>query len=120
MTCSVNRESNRISPVNQKVSYIITPRHSLEVVCQHFHVGIDVIRSENRDKEIVVPRQIVMYLCSKYSGKTIEEIGRYLGRDHSAVLYGISKLEEELKSDEYITRSVEIITKKLGLNTIQV
>ena len=119
MTCSVNKHSYKISNLDQKISYIITPWRIIETVCQHFHVGIDDIRSDKHDEETVIQRQIAMYLCSKYTDCSAEQIGKYLCRDHSTVLHGISQVENMLDKNDYVVKSLEVIEKKLGLNASQ-
>lgn len=115
MTCTVNRKSHKISPTQQKISCIITPWHVIEVVCQHFYVSIDDIRSKERNEEMVIPRQIAMYLCAKYTDYSSSQIGAFFNRDHAAVLYAIEKFKDLLENDDYAAKSADTITKKLGI-----
>ena len=71
---------------------------------------------KKRNEEIVIPRQIVMYLCSKYTDCSSTKIGEFLGKDHSTVLHGVSKMEADLQNDENIKNKVDIIIKKLNVN----
>ena len=45
----------------------ITPEYILEVVCDQFNISPDDVCSKKRNAEIVLPRQIIMYLCRKYT-----------------------------------------------------
>ena len=116
MTCMENRKSHKISPSDQKISTLVTPWHVIEVVCQHFHVGIDEIRSKERNEDIVIPRQIAMYLCSEYSDYSSNELATLFDREHSSVLHAIRRIKEEIETDTYIRKSVETLTKKLGID----
>ena len=94
----------------------ITPKHIMDVVCEHLNIKPEEIKSKKRNEEIVIPRQIVMYLCSKYTDCSSTKIGEFLGKDHSTVLHGVSKMEADLQNDENIKNKVDIIIKKLNVN----
>ena len=94
----------------------ITPQHILDVVCEHLNVKPEDIKSKKRNEDIVIPRQIVMYLCSEYTDYSSTKIGEFLGKDHSTVLHGVQKLKDDIENDDILRGKVEIITKKLNVN----
>lgn len=94
----------------------ITPQHILDVVCEHLNVKPEDIKSKKRNEEIVVPRQIVMYLCSEYTDYSSTKIGEFLGKDHSTVLHGVQKLKDDIDNDDILKGKVDIIIKKLNVN----
>ena len=57
----------------------VTPELIIQVVADHFGITPLDISSQKRNKEVVYPRQIVMYLCQSMTGASLQEIGRYLG-----------------------------------------
>jgi len=72
----------------------------MKKTAEYFSVEVEQIRGKRRLKQIVHPRQVCMYLCRELTGSTLEEIGEKFGkRDHSTILYGCNKIEEELKKD---------------------
>ena len=87
----------------------------MDVVCEHLNIKPDDIKSKKRNEEIVRPRQIVMYLCNKYTDCSSTKIGDFLGKDHSTVLHGVQKLEADLENDIDLKNKVDIIIKKLNL-----
>ncbi|MCR5358094.1 MAG: chromosomal replication initiator protein DnaA [Lachnospiraceae bacterium] len=93
----------------------ITPQHIMDVVCEHLNIKPEEIKSKKRNEEIVRPRQIVMYLCNKYTDCSSTKIGEFLGKDHSTVLHGVTKLEADLENDSDLKNKVDIIIKKLNL-----
>ena len=93
----------------------ITPQLVIDTVAEHFHIQSADIVSNKRNSEIVVPRQIVMYLCRNMIDIPLKSIGTYIGnRDHSTVIHGIRKIEEELETSENMRNTVDIIKKKLN------
>ncbi len=92
----------------------ITPSLIISVVADHFGVKSEDICSTRRNTEFVVPRQIAMYLCREMTENSLNNIGKILGKkDHTTVLHGIKKVEEELKVSEEMRNKVEIIKKKI-------
>jgi chromosomal replication initiator protein len=68
------------------------------------------MKGRNRAQEIVMPRQIAMYLMREETGASLAEIGRALGgRDHTTVIHGIEKIEARLQEDSALrTRVISI------------
>ena len=102
-----------ISPKDKKE---VTPQVILEVVAEHFGVSAADIIGGKRNAEIVVPRQIVMYLCREITDTSYKNIGILLGnRDHSTVISGDNKVREKLKKDDTkLKNNIEILRKKLS------
>jgi chromosomal replication initiator protein len=80
----------------------------LRVVTGHFGVKLSELQSRKRTNAIAFPRQIGMYLARKLTRMSLEEIGGYFGgRDHSTVLYGVTKVtglaEKDAEVQELLT-----------------
>ena len=101
-----------ISPNNTRE---ITPKLIIEVVSDHFNVPAAELKGKKRNAEIVLPRQIVMYLCRKMTDTPLKTIGLILGgKDHASVSHGVKKIEHDVKTDEALNNTVNIIKKKLN------
>ena len=93
----------------------VTPELIIQVVADHFGITPLDISSQKRNKEVVYPRQIVMYLCQSMTGASLQEIGRYLGgRDHTTIIHGREKIAADLKTNENLANTIEILKKKLS------
>ena len=100
-----------ISPNNTRE---ITPELIIEVVSDHFNVPAAELKGKKRNAEIVLPRQIVMYLCRKMTDTPLKTIGLILGgKDHASVSH-VKKIEHDVKTDEALNNTVNIIKKKLN------
>lgn len=101
-----------ISPNSERK---ITPELIIQVVADHFGITPLDIASQKRNKEVVFPRQIVMYLCQNLTGASLQEIGKYLGgRDHTTIIHGRQKIANDLTKNENLANTIEIIKKKLS------
>ena len=93
----------------------ITPTLIINVVAEHFGVKPEDITSKKRNSEFVQPRQVVMYLCNKYTQNSLANIGKILGKkDHTTVIHGIKKITADLEINEELRNKVDIITKKIN------
>ena len=92
----------------------ITPELILDTVSEHFGITVADLKSGKRNSNIAIPRQIVMYLCREMTDIPLKTIGIMLGgRDHSTVNHGVEKIKDEIKMDETLNNTVEIIKKKI-------
>ena len=93
----------------------ITLELIVNIVSEHFGISPAEIYSPNRSKNIAYPRQICMYLCRKFVGLSLTDIGKLLGnRDHSTVLHGCNTIERNLDGDPSLQSTIDILTKKIN------
>ena len=96
-------------------SKVITPQLIIDTVCEQYGVKKDDILSKKRQAEIVLPRQIIMYLCRENTEASLEEIGKPLGKkDHTTVISGINKIKKLTAVDDDLNKNMDIIMKKLN------
>ncbi len=88
----------------------------LEHVCRHYEVTPNVVKGKSRKHEIVVPRQLSMYLAKKYTNLPISRIGKLIGsRDHSTVLHSINLIEQAINDNKSFAKEVKEIEKALDV-----
>ena len=94
---------------------IITPEYIISIVCDHFNIQESDIKSKKRNAEIVLPRQIIMYLCRQMTDASQTKIAQLLGKnDHTTVIHGEKKIEEMLENDTTLNNTIETIKKKIS------
>ncbi len=101
-----------ISPNVQKA---ITPELIIQVVAEHYSVTAEDIISKKRSNDIVIPRQVAMYLCRNLTSIPATGIGKCLGgRDHPPVLYGHDKIAEDISKNSQMAETIDILIKKIN------
>ena len=101
-----------ISPDEKKV---ITPEYIISVVAEHYGVTPADLSGNKRNSKIVMPRQVSMYLCREIISTPLKNIGKALGnRDHTTVMHGIEKIENELQTDDNLKNTIDILKKKIN------
>jgi len=92
----------------------ITPEQVLLAVAEYYRVDITDLTGRSRNKEVVVPRQIAMYLLREETGTSLPQIGDLLGgRDHTTVMYAHEKMAEQIETDDNRRREVLAIKERL-------
>ncbi|HLJ65785.1 MAG TPA: chromosomal replication initiator protein DnaA [Chloroflexota bacterium] len=85
----------------------VTPRSIIDCVAKHYGVSLDDLRGKSRDKSIVVPRQVAMYLVREETNASLEQIGQLLGgRDHTTVMHGWDKMTTAVQDDHQLRNDV--------------
>ncbi len=83
-------------------------------VCDFFDVAENKIREKNRKKEIVLARQIAMYLSKKLTNSSLKTIGLHFGgRDHTTVLHAYNTVAEQIRNNEQIAEYVNTLTTRI-------
>jgi len=90
------------------------PESIRESVADAWGVTSTALTSRRRSRNIVVPRQVAMFLIRELLDLPLAGIGRYFGgRDHSTVIHSIRKVENQIASDDAFRVRVEALRKKL-------
>ncbi|MDD6716971.1 MAG: chromosomal replication initiator protein DnaA [Firmicutes bacterium] len=94
----------------------VTPKMIANIVCEHYGVKMTMVASRKKNAELVVPRQVIMYLCREYTDATLDSIASLLGKkDHSTIMYGVKKVRDDMTVNEELRHNLELIRKKLNI-----
>jgi len=86
----------------------------LRIITKHFGVNRSELLSNRRNRSIVRPRQIGMYLAKNLTSRSLPEIGRRFGnRDHTTVLHAIRKIEQLMSDDMSFKEEVNLLRQLL-------
>jgi len=86
-----------------------------QAVARWYGVRPEQLKAKGRAKEVVLPRQLAMYLIRERLSASLPEIGQFFGgRDHTTVLYAVQKVEKKLKEDPKLKAAAEEIMEQLG------
>lgn len=86
----------------------------IKEVSKYFSIPINDILSAKRNKFISHARQLAMYLSRELTSSSLPRIGKSFGdRDHSTVIYAISKISDLIKTDRNVYRQIQEITNKI-------
>lgn len=107
-----NRELNlneikNIIKNNAKPKKMLSVKDVVKVVSEFYNIDEDSIYNKTRRKEVVRPRQVVMYILREDFNISFPSIGDKLGgRDHTTVIHSYEKMKEEIKTDSLLAQEV--------------
>ncbi|HSX53079.1 MAG TPA: chromosomal replication initiator protein DnaA [Patescibacteria group bacterium] len=92
----------------------ISARQIIERTARHFQIPMEDILGPKRDKDIVVPRQVAMYILRSELHLSFPKIARELGRkDHTTAIHSVGKIEKESVFDADIRSAIADIKERL-------
>jgi chromosomal replication initiator protein len=91
----------------------VSPREVIELVAAFFRTTPEAMASRSRRRDVLLPRQLAMYLCRRFTDASLSEIGRALGRDHPAVLNAVSAVEKLILERAPLRYQVEALCGRL-------
>jgi len=92
----------------------ITVDRIQKTIAEYYQIKTSDIKSQKRLKNIVLPRQIAMYISRNMTNLSYPEIGdRFGGKDHSTIIHAIKKIEEKMTKDMSLKMTVDKLMDKL-------
>jgi chromosomal replication initiator protein len=83
-------------------------------VAKSFGISMEALLGRNRSHEVVLPRQVAMYLLREEANISLPQIGEALGgRDHTTVMYACEKVADMMERDDHLRRQVFQIREQL-------
>jgi chromosomal replication initiator protein len=87
--------------------------HIIRFICKCYELSEEELRSKSRKRDVVLARNTAFYLARKHTELSLKSIGERLGRKHSTVLKGITKVEREISLQTPLGRQIENTTQRL-------
>jgi chromosomal replication initiator protein len=84
-----------------------------KVVCEHFSLRLQDLRSKRRTRNVALPRQLAMYFCRRLVGASYPHIGELFGRDHSTVMHAMDVTERRIKNDPGFQATAEQLERSI-------
>jgi chromosomal replication initiator protein len=114
ITPDISTAEGLIGNVRHSRPQHVTSKQIIDKTAKHFQIETKEICSAKRDKHIVVPRQIAMYLLRSELHLSFPKIAGELGRkDHTTAIHSVEKIEKAIKLDFLIREQVAEIREKL-------
>ncbi len=87
------------------------------LVAEHFKIPVETLKSKTRKRQIVIARQLSMFLAKKMTRASLKKIGEtFGGRDHSTVIHALRAVENMLDTDPAFKQTLEELSKKITLS----
>lgn len=88
-------------------------------VGEYFQVSVEDLKAKTRKKEIVIARQVSMYLCKEYTNHSLKSIGYHFGgRDHSTVIHAVQSVSDLMDLDTKFNDNIGELKKKMRMKSV--
>ena len=95
---------------NVKPKKNVSVKEVVKIIASFYNLEENTIYEKTRRKEVVKPRQVIMYILRKDFNVSYPSIGEKLGgRDHTTVIHSCKKIEDELKDNNLLEQELEQI-----------
>ncbi len=102
-----------LKPYRKRQAATLTPERIMAAVARAWGLDPARLRTRSRRRDVLIPRQVVLYFCRKYTPASLASIGELVGRNHSSVIHSLTTLEKRLLSDRSLRQKVEFIEQRL-------
>ncbi len=97
---TLDMAKNILKDMVKQASKMVTCDMIQKAVVEFFKVPLSELRSKKRYKNIVLPRQVAMYLSRELTNMSFPEIGNaFGGKDHTTALYAFQKIEKKMAEE---------------------
>jgi len=104
---------NFVTQINKE----ITVEYIQNLVAEHFKLPVEKLAGKTRKRQVVVARQLSMYLAKNLTDKSLKAIGEnFGGRDHSTVIYSVNTVQDLLDTDVVFKDTVSELERKIKLS----
>ncbi len=94
----------------------ITVEGIQEIVAEHYAMSIDKILSRSRTRDVVVARQLSMFLSKKMTNNSLKSIGKSFGKDHTTVIHAIKSIKNLLDTDNEFQSEIMALEKRIEMS----
>ena len=93
---------------------MLTAENIQKTVAKHFGISVEELKSPKRNKEILIPREVAMYLTRKITKNSLPEIKAKFGvKSHATIINACKKIEKELEKNAELREKVREIEKEI-------
>ena len=120
--CQLNRMEITLATTQQCLKQFIdlqvrkiTIEAIQRAVAEQFGMRVSDLKQKNNSRNVVVPRQIAMYLAKQMTEASLPEIGRQFGnKHHTTVMHSIGKIDELRRTDKDLHRTLNKLQEQLN------
>ena len=117
MPFSIALSEEAIADVVHSQNKVLSIEYIQDVVAKYFNISVADLKGSRRSSDVVLPRQIAMYLCKSVAQISYPKIGNAFGkRDHSTVMHACEKIESEINQNTNTKLIVETVKNSLFSN----
>ena len=117
----INKKEISIETASQLLrDFVSSPKQAnlgidtiIKVIAEEYGLSSADIKGKKRTKNIIMPRQIAMYIAREITEFSTTEIGAEFGRDHTTVVHSCQKIEEAIQADSKFDSKIQLLIRNI-------
>ena len=115
LTRSLAEESLR-GVSNQPVGHEVSIARIQQIVAQHYKIDVENLKARSNVRQVLLPRQVAMYLCKRLAKKSYPEIAKHFGgKHHTTVIHSVEKIEKEMNSNGELASTLNRLIEAVNI-----
>lgn len=95
---------------------VLTPDDIIKIVSEYYNIKLVDMQAKSRARDMVIPRNIAIYLIYHNTHSSLASVGAIFNRDHSTIKNSLNQIEMKMKNnDEYTVNTIEQLNKKMKI-----
>ena len=117
---SINLAKEALKHISDDSLHEITEGVIIDSVSRYFSLSVEDLLSKKRTKELVLPRQIAMYLCRTLLDMSYPNIGKaFNGKDHSTVMYAVEQVSGQVETNPELQKTMDELKKYINSGVLR-
>ncbi|MBR0158587.1 MAG: chromosomal replication initiator protein DnaA [Clostridia bacterium] len=117
---SINLAKEALKHISDDSLHEITEGVIIDSVSRYFSLSVEDLLSKKRTKELVLPRQIAMYLCRTLLDMSYPNIGKaFNGKDHSTVMYAVEQVSGQVETNPELRKTMDELKKYINSGVLR-
>lgn len=112
-TIDISMAKRAVKDVVRDGAYIPTPDVIIEETARYYSLDPENLKSQRRDKNIAMARQVAMYLMRTHTNLSLKEIGDQFSRNHTTVMSSLDKIEDLLEKKPEMNNTIRDISSNI-------
>lgn len=81
----------------------------IDTVCKYYNVKKEQVLGKSRPKNVVIPRQMAMYIAREELNDSFPSLEKYFNKDHSTIVHAYERVQKELKNNDRTRKELKDI-----------
>lgn len=92
---------------NQAAEQPVSISRIQKLVADHYKIEVGTLKARSNVRQVLLPRQVAMYLCKRLAKKSYPEIARHFGgKHHTTVIHSVEKIEKDMNSNRELAATI--------------
>lgn len=99
-----------------KLFRVFDPEVTIKTICEHFDMSLVGLQIKCKKREVVIPRQVIMYFLTEYTDMTYKQISAIFNQDHTTAIHSKNTIRDLISTDEAMKARIDELKKQIANN----